>query len=86
MKRNILLILSIITLIFCIYNFHIQTTISPILTSTKLSDYLYSYKLNDNKSSLHGVYIEKENIFYLLKYGNNYELYQKNIYYQSVKK
>ena len=86
MKRNILLILSIITLIFCIYNFRIQTTISPILTSTKLSDYLYSYKLNDNKSSLHGVYIEKENIFYLLKYGNNYELYQKNIYYQSVKK
>jgi len=87
MKKNIALIISILTLIFVIYKFQIYTEHDKLsLSGKKINNYIYSYNINTEEKEISDIIINQETIYYLANNQNKYYLYTSNIYQKEFKK
>lgn len=87
MKKNIALIISILTLIFVIYKFQIYTEHDKLsLSGKKINNYIYSYNINTEEKEISDIIINRETIYYLANNQNKYYLYTSNIYQKEFKK
>jgi len=81
MKKNIIIIISITTLVFVIYHFRIYDEKPEIsLSGNKLTDYIYAYNLNLKDIEVNDIFINKTDVYYLVSNINQYFLYKSNIY------
>lgn len=82
MKKNIAIIISIMTLVFVISTFRIYYEKSiKTLAGEKLYNYLYKYKLNlDNTNELNSTTILEDKIYFLTNTSSTYTLYSKDLY------
>ena len=79
MKRNLALLISIIALFSCLYFLRLSIEKDGLLKGNQIADFLYEYKLNEEKAEWNGSYINDKEIYYLLKENNNYTLYKRDI-------
>lgn len=79
MKRNITLLISIITLFSCLYFFHFTMEKAGVLKGNKIADNLYEYKLNDNDYIWNGYFIKDKEIYYLTQEEKVYKLYKRDV-------
>jgi len=67
MKKNIIIIISITTLVFVIYHFRIYDEKPEIsLSGNKLTDYIYAYNLNLKDIEVNDIFINKTDVYYLV--------------------
>lgn len=79
MKRNLALLISIIALFSCLYFLRLSIEKDGLLKGNQIADFLYEYKLNEEKVEWNGSYINDKEIYYLLKENDNYTLYKRDI-------
>jgi len=84
MKKNLALLLSIITLFSCIYFIRLTSKKDTTIKGNKITNFLYAYNLNEKGQDWNGYNIQDENIYFLLSNKDQektkYELYVRNIY------
>lgn len=87
MKKNIAIIISILTLIFSIYKFQIYEEHTKLsLSGQKLNDYIYTYNTNIKEAEISSIAINKNTIYYLANNQNKYYLFSSNIYQNDFQK
>ncbi len=89
MKKNIILLITIIALIFLILflRVNIKKDNSNPLQENLINNYTYGYNLDNEQSTINNIYVDNENIYYLLvdtindsNQLYNYKLKKLNIY------
>jgi len=84
MKRNLACLISIIALFSCLYSIRVETEKEGIIKGNKIADNIYVYQLNEEEKEWNGYYLKDNEIYYLTKTGNTYELNKRNIYSGSI--
>lgn len=80
MKKYIAILISIIPLLLCLITYQFLKSESINLEGTKLSDFLYAYKIKETEENLAGINIKNNKIYFLISKENNYKLYSRDIY------
>lgn len=82
MKKNIAIIISIMTLFFAIFKMQVYYEKEPLLTFSgeKITNYFYHYNLNSGLNELTNITILNNKIFYLSNNTSTYTLFSRNIY------
>lgn len=84
MKKNLALLLSIVTLFSCIYFFQLNTLKDESIKGNQVTKFLYAYNLNENEQEWNNYYLKDKTIYFLLskteKEETKFELYKRDIY------
>lgn len=79
MKRNLALFISIIALFLCLYFLRLSIEKDGLLKGNQIADFLYVYKLKEEKTEWNGYYLKDKDIYYLLEDNHSYKLYKRDI-------